>query len=477
MLYWLWHLGMPMYLIVLSSVLYSMLVSSDYLSPLYFSAGLSDCHNDLPCEKLLTKKQRLISSGERHIDLNKVQLVDSSCYSNDPLMAYPSTASSSVVFHGLVGESVEGNCRTPTCLRKCISECSNGTSNAHQQNRSSEHSLVCSDGIDKSSGSRATNVICKHYCGTVMSYIDLESVSGSPLDPCENPQSCRSNLEYESTDLLLESSNSLLYDHSHADVVKAQLNSEGSKMQGLASSFPYQSQDTIQAASCSCAGDNNSSSANTMQSGIQLGDLNVSAANDFSEIPLESEVAETAPGEQDPCRSSDLKQQCYGNKEESPEVDILIKKAAESLVHLSLESSVCYPDCASKAGSIEMENDKKEQPEYSCDSYESHVLKLTESGIDDYSITSKPFEINEMEKKDSGLKLKRGRRMKDFQKDVLPGLASLSRQEIREDINIMEGVIRSREYRKLRAKMGDGGNWSTPVRSRRSRRHYIGQRN
>ncbi|KAF2313061.1 hypothetical protein GH714_008985 [Hevea brasiliensis] len=98
------------------------------------------------------------------------------------------------------------------------------------------------------------------------------------------------------------------------------------------------------------------------------------------------------------------------------------------------------------------------------DSFELITLNLTESNVDDNSVSSKPFEVNDMELKDLGSKLRRGRRMKDFQREILPSLASLSRHEILEDINIMEGVLRSREYRKFRAKMAvHGENCSAPV--------------
>lgn len=441
--------------------------------------GSVECCDDLPCENLLKKKQRMTSSGLMDIDLNKVQLDDSSCYSNDPLVAYPSTASSSGVLHGLVGESGGGACRTPTCLTKINSNCSVGTSDVHQQNRSLNPDLADSDKIDSSMGSnKARNVKCEEYCGTVMGSMDLESVSGSPLEPFENPRSCSSNLENESMDLPLEVSNNLFYGQHSANILTKQVNVEGTKEQDNASLAPYQSQDMVQAASSSCVGDNNSCSVKTTLSKIQQGDSNLSASNKFSEIPLGSEVAETASGEQDvrSSNSRELKHLHYSKKEETAELDVLIKKAAESLVHLSVSSSASYPDCASNSGSMKI-NDMKEQPEYSLDSYEANVLNITEN-VDDYTVTSNPSEVNEMEKKDFGVKLRRGRRMKDFQKDILPGLASLSRQEIREDINIMEGVIRSREYRKIQAKLGNGINWSsTPVRSRRSQRNYIGRRN
>lgn len=76
-------------------------------------------------------------------------------------------------------------------------------------------------------------------------------------------------------------------------------------------------------------------------------------------------------------------------------------------------------------------------------------------------MSSKAYEVNTTAtgKKDFGFRLKRGRRFKDFQKEILPGLASLSRHEIQEDINILKAVLRSREYWKIRARMGDQSSW------------------
>lgn len=152
------------------------------------------------------------------------------------------------------------------------------------------------------------------------------------------------------------------------------------------------------------------------------------------------------------------------------EVDVLTHNAAISLIHFSSQSPI---SSINRVRSNEIENEEKEQPQRSLDSYESIVLKLAESEMDDYCASSRPFEVEEMDKRDCGIKLTRGRRIKDFQKDILPGLSSLSGREIWEDVNIMERAIRSREYKKQRSKMANGVNWFTPVRSRRSKLNYV----
>ncbi|KMT12535.1 hypothetical protein BVRB_5g097830 isoform B [Beta vulgaris subsp. vulgaris] len=187
-----------------------------------------------------------------------------------------------------------------------------------------------------------------------------------------------------------------------------------------------------------------SSSTKTMQSGVQCDDINFSISH---------------PKEQDQ-RSSDTTEsniQCITLKE--PEVDGTVQSAAELLLQLK---------------NLQIEEDN--QPQCSSESYEAMVLKAEECSPDNYCVSSNAFLVDQSDKTDIRYKLKRGTRMKDFQKDILPSLSTLSRHEIREDINILEGVIRSREYKRMRAKMGDGGSdWCRSTRSKRSkvRRHYV----
>lgn len=198
---------------------------------------------------------------------------------------------------------------------------------------------------------------------------------------------------------------------------------------------------------------------------------------------FESSQLAKMPCQDDPSGSSgdsEMQRLSVGQKqgEQPVEADYMVQKAALSLLCISLEeSSTSNQDCLTKSGSNQIENEEREnKPQYSSDSYESLVLKLKESSIDDDCVSSKPFELDEMDKKECGIKLRRGRRLKDFQRDILPSLSTLSRHEIWEDINIIEGVIRSREYKKLRAQTASEEKWFTPVRSRRSRLNYVGRK-
>nr|GEY84261.1 hypothetical protein [Tanacetum cinerariifolium] len=166
----------------------------------------------------------------------------------------------------------------------------------------------------------------------------------------------------------------------------------------------------------------------------------------------------------------------------SDDLNIAAQKAALSLVSISQQRpSTSHQDSETELGSNETEknsNGNTNEPfkrTCSIDSYEALCLKLEPSNVDEDCATSKAYEIKEFDEKKSGIKLKRGRRQKDFQRDILPTLSSLTRREILEDINLFEGVLRSREYQKYnKAKTGKGENWFTPVKSKRSRANYAG---
>ncbi|XP_010546453.1 PREDICTED: uncharacterized protein LOC104818527 isoform X2 [Tarenaya hassleriana] len=168
------------------------------------------------------------------------------------------------------------------------------------------------------------------------------------------------------------------------------------------------------------------------------------------------------------------------NEEDPTETSSFIQIAAESLVCISRNSSYQHhqdlpskPESRSNSPSRDRDLPSKE-PECSYDSYELLTLELTETSHEDNCVSSKAVdELNITgESKELGFKLRRGRRMKNFQKEILPGLVSLSRHEIREDINVLEAVLRSREYKKMHGNTGDDKCGKNP----RKRRPGSGQR-
>ncbi|KAL1187716.1 hypothetical protein V5N11_010971 [Cardamine amara subsp. amara] len=152
-------------------------------------------------------------------------------------------------------------------------------------------------------------------------------------------------------------------------------------------------------------------------------------------------------------------------QEDSCEV---IQTAAECLVHISAVSLDQSQEIPFKIVSrfISSSQDQnflnkpeigKEEPARSCDSYELHTLGIRETILEDISCVSSKIIDEFNNNKEVGVKLRRGRRrMKNFQKEILSGLVSLSRREIREDLNILEAVLRSKEYKKMQGKTRDG---------------------
>lgn len=116
----------------------------------------------------------------------------------------------------------------------------------------------------------------------------------------------------------------------------------------------------------------------------------------------------------------------------------------------------------------------------SLDFFESMTLMLVESDADEHC---KPYAKDPVETENisSSVKyvsrtLKRGKRQRDFQREILPGISTLSRQKIAQDLQTIEVLIKS---------IGDvcqsgftgrnggtcssGGDWFIPPKGRRSR--------
>ncbi|KAG4188544.1 hypothetical protein ERO13_A08G171000v2 [Gossypium hirsutum] len=444
------------------------------------------CHRNMLHKNLLTRKQQFTSCGMGNVDLNEVQLDDLSCESDDAIVVNPLMTSSSCGFSGLVSKNHEAMC--PIILwGKEIKEFPNGTSEMIQQEDGVKLDLINSNNKDRRTEVQVRN---SEHCGRNECGISLNNPASEssprinmPEDRCSHGGITKKGRD----ELILKLQNGSAHGLNPACFVATQFGCEKTEEEENVSIYSDKVQITIEdehhdasphSGKSSCISDNDSSPIRTMESGIQSCNSTIPASDQFSGTHGRPKVAETLSGEQDQrsSGSNEMKHECCYNREESAEVDDLIHIAAESLIHISLESSACYQESSTQAASNELENEDKEQPQRSIDSFELMTLEQAETGADEYSVTSKPFEVSDGQTKDFGIKLRRGRRLKDFQKDILPGLASLSRHEICEDKNILEGVLRSREYKKMRAKMAIGENWCTPVRSRQSRLNYVGRK-
>ncbi|URD81283.1 hypothetical protein MUK42_05503 [Musa troglodytarum] len=142
------------------------------------------------------------------------------------------------------------------------------------------------------------------------------------------------------------------------------------------------------------------------------------------------------------------------------EVDRVIIKAAETLASISSEKPLCSVDQLTSDGRMEFYCEEGNDQPQSSDSFETGTLNLEE--IRDIGISTCGKQIDNETRKDV-CKFRLGRGMRDFQKDIMPGIVSLSRQEICEDLYAIKYELGKKRSHRTREE-----NWVVPVRSRRS---------
>ncbi|XP_057518637.1 uncharacterized protein LOC130799538 isoform X2 [Amaranthus tricolor] len=377
-------------------------------------------------------------------DLNVVQLEDPSYFSNDSMVMNSSITSLLPVLDRVCPKSKVSSFVDPASSR--------------------EFTKMHKIHYQKEAGSRVYEGKMCYKEGKVVvgngadiSFVDLDS------DSCEDLCSNRSDPNISSVGSLSKISNGLSCKMEVMDAVRVEANLDKSVE-------PFDQPNCsklISSSESECMVDNHSSSTKTMQSCAGCDDI----VAPYSGKDLRSSV------------STESNIQCASRKKPE-EVDGIVQTAAKLLVQMATEAETCCEDEMSRLASEKVQNQENElliveedQPQCSSDSYEAIILKTDETSPNEYCSSSNALLVDESEKKDLKYKLKRGTRMRDFQKDILPSLSTLSRHEIREDVSIFEGIIRSREYKRIRAKMADKeGNWCTSTRNTRSRlnrRYYL----
>ncbi|XP_030538051.1 uncharacterized protein LOC115746434 [Rhodamnia argentea] len=408
------------------------------------------------------------------VDLNTVIVDSSPCYSND---ATAVTSHSTSLAGKVRPDGPDGCCIFGYVMKDGISS-SDEKHNMLQGERRLNNAMLNSEG-KTISGLTGKNHRDDAITVAEISSVDLEA-SSRRLPGCfERVGTNNGTIRNEDVELTSESSNSLVLEQQE-DNARAKDSDDDEKDALLSSSEKScqdASQDGYRQMQCGIRSmDSDSSSIKTAQSGHGVGK---SSSFMSEEKSIARQAVETSSNKEETAQRISIgpENNCPG-RQDSPEGDELIQEAANSLIRISLTDPAWFEDCSRQVGSNEVEKDidNPTKAPSSSDSYELNVLMLEENSTEDYSVTSKAFDIAEASDKDFSVRLRRGRRLKDFQKEILPGLASLSRHEILEDVNILEGVIRSREYRKLRANMADGEMVCTPLRSRRSRSYHAGRR-
>lgn len=135
--------------------------------------------------------------------------------------------------------------------------------------------------------------------------------------------------------------------------------------------------------------------------------------------------------------------------------------AAETLVSMFASTSAWLADGPGSNSETDTE-DARQEPAPSLNSFEESILSLEDIKDDGESI---PVTAPDKDGPPCGIKLKRGRGLRDFQREILPGLVSLARHEICDDLHSI-----GYEIRKTRSRRSPGDEGSPPTRMRLPRR-------
>ncbi|RCV47013.1 hypothetical protein SETIT_9G577000v2 [Setaria italica] len=136
--------------------------------------------------------------------------------------------------------------------------------------------------------------------------------------------------------------------------------------------------------------------------------------------------------------------------------------AADTLVSIFTANSAWMTDSHGSNSQTDG-GDGRHEPAPSMNSFEESILGLEDMMRDDgESIGVRPPDKDGVS---CGIKLKRGRGLRDFQREILPGLVSLARHEICDDLHAIGYEMRKTRPRRS---FGDGG--TPPTRTRLSRR-------
>lgn len=150
------------------------------------------------------------------------------------------------------------------------------------------------------------------------------------------------------------------------------------------------------------------------------------------------------------------------------EDELIASTAAETLVSLFMDSAAWITDSYCSNNQVNAQDDCHEpqddchEPQVSLDSFEEGVMNLEALRDDGDSVAVR---APDKDGPSCGIKLRRGRGMRDFQREILPGLVSLARHEICDDLHAI-----GYEIRKTRQRRAPGDKYGPSTRSRLPRR-------
>ncbi|KAL9328059.1 hypothetical protein ACSQ67_003062 [Phaseolus vulgaris] len=218
------------------------------------------------------------------------------------------------------------------------------------------------------------------------------------------------------------------------------------------------------------------------------------------EAPVVVETEENVLSEEKPLENSLPSSQVLQNTVEQPKDNELMTKAAEAIVvlsSLSCEVDVVTSESPSECPKVDLlnwfadiassckdnqegkcdvsrEKDAEDNDERSyggLDYFEAMTLNLPHTKEEDYMpkpLVPENFKVEEtitlLPTRTRKGPARRGRQRRDFQRDILPGLASLSRHEVTEDLQTFGGIMR-----------GTGYSWNSGLTRRSSSRNGGGR--
>lgn len=414
----------------------------NFLERKHLYQGVEQCHKDLSCKNMLARRKLFTAREVGELDLNKALPDESFVNPIDPCTFNSSQCASSGVLHNEISDL--GQATSNNVLDRRINKINYSTElSSLTQQEITASTVTTSPNKDISehiSNSTLCSVVFGSICGCLSG--NKDAVNGSKNFSPENAE-CGISVP-EKTCLRISNSD--------VDVEKKE---EENKLHSYNSSQELHEGADSNRSPASCKSDCNTDDASS------------NTKNPKPSLVVKEQV------EQNVTRLSETKSKSSGSKKEllAAEVDKTVKKAAVSLIYISCLARNQDHNSHESKKRKKICSAEREMPQSSSESYESIVLKQADCSVDEYCMSSTPSEAMCLEKKDNGVKLKRGRRMKDFRKEILPGLASLSRQEISEDIKIMELALRSREFKKYNSKNATRNDCISSVRSRRGRRY------
>ncbi|KAK9103171.1 hypothetical protein Sjap_020425 [Stephania japonica] len=446
------------------------------------SPGLDDLHVACTSVNKCKRKSSDLCQIE-FVDLNRVQLEESSWFTDAPSGTLPSPAASS----SAVSQRLKSASHTMSTYSRKPNSDSGYTSDERRPSNVVYSTLTDAGGKDTSALASSRSVGLNANSRSKIGVIDLESLPEDLPELSDGINDTSIEAERTNDDLYQGQRSFVRHLHKMDD-------SKGSPDFKLVDSYLCKSvvvcPDIPQTAkdkefgqeSCEKSEEDTVSSSlcrsNVIQDECYRDTVGVSQVTE-----TDSSQLDVVPKEVDcTCVNNGKSCQCGATKCRDPdvlpnewEIDRLVAWASVSLLHISLGTSNCCEYSILDDGTERLMNEPKEKPQSSSDSFESIVLRQKNNSTDDYCVTSAPIDGNEIETEIKGpvASLRRGRRLKDFQRDVLPDLVSLSRHEICEDLHSIGGIVRANDFRKSRIKKGSSQYWFQPSRSRRSRFNNI----